>query len=123
MIFAINYKQAGIEENVSRQVKRLLRFSLSRFNGVVTRVKIRFYDVNGPRGGQDKRCHITAKLNATGQVTVYGEGGDYIEALNSCLDRLVRSTRREIDKRQNKPIRKRRREARLSVGQDETATE
>lgn len=109
MIFTINNKQAGIEEDVSRQIKRLLQFSLSRFNMIVTRVKVRCYDVNGPKGGLDKRCHITAKLNETGQVIVQGEGFDYIEAITTCLQRVVRTTRREIDRRQNSQIRKIRR--------------
>ncbi len=120
MVFTINYKQAGIKEDVSRQAKRLLRFSLSRFHGVVTRVKVRCYDVNGPKGGMDKRCHITAKLKAAGQVMVQGKGVNYIEALNNCLERLVRATRREIDKRRSMPIRINRRELKLLAYQNET---
>ena len=42
MILEINNKQAGIDKGVAHQAKRLLRFSLSRFEGVVSRVKVRF---------------------------------------------------------------------------------
>ena len=121
MVFEINNKQAGLEEDVVRRINRLLRFSLSRFDGIVTRVKVRCFDVNGPKGGLDKRCQITAKLKESGQVVVQGEGGDYVEAINSCLERVVRATRRAIDKRQDRPIRKIRREVRLFFGQDEVA--
>ncbi len=120
MILEINNKQAGVGEYVCREAKRLLRFSLSRFSGVVSRVKVRLYDVNGPKGGIDKRCRITVKLRTAGQVIVLGEGADYIEALNNCLQRLVRTTRREIDKRRSEPIRKKRREMSLLVEKNES---
>lgn len=109
MILEINNTKAGIEQNITQKAKQLLHFSLARFEGVVTRVKVRFFDVNGPKGGIDKRCRISAKLNKSGQLIVLGEGNNYLEALNGCLDRLVRSTRREIEKRHYFPLRQARR--------------
>jgi len=123
MIFETNNKQAQIDENYSNEVKRLLKFSLSRFEGAVTRVKIRFIDVNGPKGGIDKRCRISAKLRTGGQVVVSGEGEYYIEALSSCLERLVRSIRRKIGKRQSSPIRFNRRFNQEHEGKTEMLTE
>jgi len=123
MIFETNNKQAQIDENASNEVKRLLKFSLSRFEGAVTRVRIRFFDVNGPKGGIDKRCRISAKLRTGGQVVVSGEGEYYIEALSSCLERLVRSIRRKIGKRQSSPIRFNRRFNQEHEGKTEMLTE
>ena len=123
MIFETNCKQAQIDENASDEVKRLLKFSLSRFEGTVTRVKLRFFDVNGPKGGIDKRCRITAKLRTDGQVVVSGEGEHYIEALGNCLERLVRSIRRKIGKRQSYPIRFKRRFNQEYEGKSEMLTE
>ena len=108
MMFEINNKQAGLDEDEIQRTKRLLRFSLSRFEGVITRVKVRFFDVNGPKGGIGKHCRVSAKLRTTGQLIVSGVGVDYIEALNSCLQRLVRSVRRDTDKRLSTQVRKRR---------------
>lgn len=123
MIFETNNKQAQIDENASNEIKRLLKFSLSRFEGAVTRVKIRFIDVNGPKGGIDKRCRISAKLRTGGQVVVSGEGEYYIEALGNCLERLVRSIRRKIGKRQSYPIRFKRRFRQEYEGKSEMLTE
>ena len=123
MIFEINNKQAGMDKNISNEAKRLLKFSMSRFEGAVSRVKIHFFDVNGSRGGIDKRCRISAKLRATGHVIVLGEGGNYIEALNNCLERLVRSIRREIRKRRHSPIRLKRRTDITHADQNETIME
>jgi len=123
MIFETNNKQAQIDENASNEVMRLLKFSLSRFEGVVTRVKIRFFDVNGPKGGIDKRCRVSAKLRTGEQVVVSGEGEYYIEALGNCLERLVRSIRRKISKRQSYPIRFKRRLNQEYEGKSEMLTE
>jgi hypothetical protein len=120
MIFELNNKQAGMDQDVFRKVNHLLRFSLSRFEGVVTRVKARFFDVNGPKGGTDKRCRVSVELRSAGQVVVLGEGSSFFEALNNCLGRLVRATRREIDMRRTKPIRKNRRKSHLSIDQYES---
>lgn len=120
MILEINNSKAGLDEEVTRKVKEMLRFTLARFEGVVTRVVVRFIDVNGPRGGVDKRCRISAKLKTTGQLVVVGEGASPVEALAGCLDRLVRSVRREIDRRQYPRVKNMRRNRKWD---DETAGE
>ncbi|MCF6291366.1 MAG: hypothetical protein L3J03_10285 [Desulfobacterales bacterium] len=122
MILEINSKQAGIDEDVSRQARHLLRFSLSRFEGVVSRVKVRFFDINGPKGGVDKRCRIMAKLRRSGQIVVLGQGSNYLEALGNCLERLVRSTRREVEKRRYAPVRLKRRTDLVTAIQNEMPT-
>ncbi len=109
MTLVINTKKAGIDKVISYEAKRLLRYTLARFDGLVSRVKVRFFDVNGPKGGVDKRCRISAKLRTAGQITILGEGGNYMEALGNCLDRFVRSIRREIEKRRHNSVRVKRR--------------
>ena len=108
MQLELNNRKAGMDENVTREAKLQLRFFLSRFNETVLRVKATFSDVNGPKGGLDKLCIITAKMKTVGQITVQNTGHDYIEALVLCLDKLVRAIRRDIDIRRTKPIRKNR---------------
>lgn len=34
-----------------------VRFALRRLRAMAPRAKVQFSDVNGPRGGVDKRCH------------------------------------------------------------------
>ncbi len=115
MILEINNKQAGMNQEDFSQVKHLLRFTLSRFEGSVLKVTTRFFDVNGPKGGMDKRCRVVVKLSTSGQVVMTGEASNYIEALKNCLNRLVRTIRREINTKRTKPIRNNRREALLLV--------
>ena len=122
MILEINNKQGEIDEDVATEAKRLVQFSLNRFEGVVSQVKVRFFDVNGPKGGIDKRCRISTKLSTTGQVIVSGKGGNYIEAFSNCLEKLIRSVRRKVEKRRHYPIQLRQRMDLVFVDQNETTT-
>lgn len=98
MIFEINKKQAGMDQDVFYKVQYLLQFSLSRFEGTVSRVKVNFFDVNGPKRSEIKRCRVSVKLRTVGEVIVLGEGKNFVEALSNCLERLAREIRRKIDK-------------------------
>lgn len=115
MQLGINDRQGGMNEEVSLKANRLLRFSLSRFGGVVSHVKTTFLDVNGPKGGIDKRCRITVKMKTSGLLVAQSDGVDYLEALSVCLDKITRVIRREIDKRRTEPIRIIRKESQLTL--------
>jgi hypothetical protein len=46
------------------------------------RVRVRFSDVNGPKGGSDERCIVIAKLRSTtdgGEITIQSNEIDYLE--------------------------------------------
>ena len=104
MIFEINKKQAGMDQDVFYKVQYLLQFSLSRYEGTVSQVRVYFFNVKGPNRGEDKRCRVSVKMRTAGQVLVSSEGSNFVEALNNCLGRLVREIRRKIDKQRTKLI-------------------
>jgi len=93
MILAINNAKAGLEPNNTSEVKQLLSFSLTRFAAIITRVKVHFFDINGPKGGIGKRYRISKKLKTSGKIVVLDEGDHSFEALSICLDRLVAPSR------------------------------
>lgn len=81
--------------------ERRLLFALSRFGGRVLSVMLRFDDVNGPRGGVDKRCRIIAHLSPPwGDVRVEELDGDLYAAISRAADRLARAVAREAERRQ-----------------------
>ena len=51
-------------------VERRLGFALGRFEDRVHRVSVRYTDVNGPRGGADTTCRVTARIVPRGEVRV-----------------------------------------------------
>ena len=71
--------------------ERRVRFSMRRLSWLVPRVKVVLSDVNGPRGGIDKRCQVQLLANGSQDVVVTSVARDWRSALQSALGRAVRS--------------------------------
>ena len=78
-----------------------LRFALGRFDGRVTRVAVRVADVNGPRGGVDKRCRIAVRVRPAGEIVVEDTCPDLYAAIDAAAGRIGRSVQREIERLQD----------------------
>lgn len=70
--------------------ERRLRFVLRRLVSHVPRAEVQLSDVNGPRGGVDKRCQLELKTDGSGTVVVSAVAHDWRTALNDALARAAR---------------------------------
>lgn len=87
-------------------ISQQMQIFLMQYRAFIMRVRVRFSDVNGPKGGLDKRCVVIAKLRSTGgEITIQSKGMDYLEVFQSSFERLIRSLQRETTKQRQKPIR------------------
>jgi ribosome-associated translation inhibitor RaiA len=77
-------------------VVRRVHFRLSRFDGEVGSVVVRIADVNGPRGGADKRCHVLVR--GRGRVTVEELSADAYSAVDLALERAARAVSRGLER-------------------------
>jgi hypothetical protein len=66
-----------------------LRFALRRMAQQVNTARVSFTDVNGPRGGLDKRAQIQLHLDAHGTVIVGATASNWRAALEDALRRIV----------------------------------
>ncbi len=105
----ITMQQTCSNNKISCQVARRVRFAFSRFGTSIRIVTVRITDINGPKGGVDTRCVVSAKLLSAGEVVVQGEGEDAYSALNYCLSRAGRTISRSLERRRDTPIRMNRR--------------
>jgi hypothetical protein len=71
-------------------VERRVRFVLRRISWRVPRAEVQFSDVNGPRGGVDKRCQIELRTDGAGPVVVSSVKKDWRAALDDALARAAR---------------------------------
>ena len=62
--------------------ERRVRFVLRRLGWMVSRAEVRMSDVNGPRGGVDKRCQVELRTDGT--------------ALDNALTRAARFLMRQL---------------------------
>lgn len=83
---------------LSRLARRRFEFALGRFHGRVRSAAIRVVDVNGPRGGIDKRCHVTLRLTAPKRTLVIEDvDADAGVAIDRLADRTARTVARALD--------------------------
>ena len=83
--------------------ERRVRFVLRRLGWVVPRAEVQMSDVNGPRGGIDKRCQVELRTDGAGSVVVASVASDWRAALDKALAKaarfLMRALRRGADSR------------------------
>jgi ribosomal subunit interface protein len=77
-------------------VVRRIHFRLSRFDGEVGSVVVRIADVNGPKGGADKRCHVLVRGRGLGRVTVEELSADAYSAVDRAIERGARAVARGL---------------------------
>jgi hypothetical protein len=70
--------------------ERRVRFALRRLGWLVPRADVQMSDVNGPRGGIDKRCQIELRTDGAGSVVVASVASDWRTALDNALARAAR---------------------------------
>lgn len=75
---------------------RRLKFALARAEGHIRRVTVRLSDVNGPRGGIDKRCRIQVTINGLAAVVIEDTEADLYLAIDRAADRTGRSVARRL---------------------------
>ncbi len=81
-----------------------VRFVLRRLTASVPRAKVQFSDINGPRGGVDKRCQVELKTDTAGTVIITSLAHDWRTALDRSLTRATRVLTRSLQRSQ-KPVR------------------
>ena len=83
--------------------ERRVRFVLRRLGWLVPSAEVQMSEVNGPRGGIDKRCQVELRTDGAGSVVVASVASDWRTALDNALARaarfLMRLWRRDSDLR------------------------
>ena len=91
---------AGLREHVARR----LAYALNRGQDIVSRIVVRLSDVNGPRGGVDKRCGIELRLKGTSAVAIEDTEADLYAAIDRAADRAGRTLNRRLSRRREFPV-------------------
>lgn len=103
----IIFESRDIDGHQMRELSvQRVRFALRRLSALVPRAKVQFSDVNGPRGGVDKRCQVELNTEAAGTVVIASLARDWRAALDLSLRRATRVLRRSLQRKQ-KPVRAR----------------
>ena len=78
------------------RIGRRAGFALSRLAARIRRVEVRLADLNGPRGGIDKRCRVLLHLERGEPMLVEERGADLPTLIDRAMDRAGRAVRKRL---------------------------
>lgn len=96
----INIQTQGLEltEALRDYTQKRLAYALSHGQQQIQRVQVRLIDVNGPRGGVDKRCQVDVRLKGLPPIVLEDIESDLYMAIDRAVERVGRTLARRLDK-------------------------
>lgn len=102
----VDIKTSGIDltDGLREHTKRRLEFALDRAHHDVSNVTVRLSDINGPRGGFDKRCQIRIPLPHHRGVVIEETDADLYVAIDRAASRAGNTLGRQLSRRRNRAV-------------------
>lgn len=92
----IQARDFPLTEGIREHVESRVRFSLTRFRDRLHRVNVRLSDVNGPRGGVDKRCRVHLRVEGLPDIVIDDIEQDLYAAISRSTGRAERTLGRQL---------------------------
>lgn len=92
----IQARDFSLTDALQQHTQRRLHFALSRTDEHLRRVQVRLSDVNGPRGGRDKRCQLRLVISGMPDLVIEELDADLYAAINRASARAGRSLIRRL---------------------------
>jgi ribosomal subunit interface protein len=91
----------SLTDALRSHVIRRLDSALSTREVYIQRVSVRLSDINGPRGGKDKRCHIQVVMPQLPDVVIEDTDEDMYNAIDGAADRAGRTVGRRLSRQRD----------------------
>jgi putative sigma-54 modulation protein len=88
-----------LTDAIQNYTVRRLRYAVSFASEYIQRVTVRLSDINGPRGGADKRCHLVVTLENMPSVVIEDTESDLYVAIDRATERASRSVARHLERK------------------------
>lgn len=91
----------GVEKTpgFDRLLQRKLHYAFDQFGHLVQQVALAVEDLNGPKGGVDKRCRVAISVPRHPSVVVEGRGEAVLAVVSDAIDRAAQALARLRDRR------------------------
>ncbi len=98
---AIQVRNSDLTDELREHVEHRLAFALSQFPEHIRGVVAVLSDVNGPKGGIDKRCSLRVRLNGGADIVIEETEADFHVAVDRAADRAKRTLGRCLRRLRN----------------------
>lgn len=99
MHIQIHADDFDLTEGLRDHVAKRLAYAMNHGRDIVSRIVVRLSDVNGPRGGVDKRCGIEVRLKGSPTIAIDDTEADLYVAIDRAAERTGRTLDRRIARR------------------------
>lgn len=86
----------ALTEGLREYVAKRLAYMLSHADEQIMRVIVRLSDINGPRGGPDKRCLVEVRAKQIPSVVIEDTESDLYVAIDRATERTGRTLARRL---------------------------
>jgi putative sigma-54 modulation protein len=98
MQITIQARKFSLTDALYNYADRRLRSTLDSHSDYIQYITMRLSDINGPRGGKDKRCQIQITLFGLTNVVIVDTETDLYLAIDKATDRAERNVIRKIER-------------------------
>ena len=96
MEITVHARGFALTTAIETHLQRQLRFALDHLDDRVRRVFVRLSDINGRRGGIDKRCQVQVTLAGSGDVVIEDVQTDLYLAVSRAVERAAAAVTRRL---------------------------
>lgn len=104
MQVSIRGKSVKLTDSLREYISRRIYFAVGRFAPAIRTVSVRVEDVNGARGGIDKRCYMEVQLRAgrSAPLVVTTDDSNLRASVDRSANRIARKVANELERRQQR---------------------
>jgi len=102
MQIEIQARDFTLTESLGSYIERRINFFLSSKYDQIKRIRVSLSDINGPRGGVDKRCQIQISLPRLKDIVIEDTELDLYIAIDRATDRIARTVNRRLARQHTK---------------------
>jgi putative sigma-54 modulation protein len=85
-----------LTDSLRDYTQKRLAYSLCHGESHIRRVIVRLSDINGPKGGEDKRCHLELRLQGFPAVVIEDTQAELYAAISRATERAGRTLARRL---------------------------
>ena len=98
MKIEVRFRGLDASDSLREHAMRQVHSHLSRFGQDLAGVMVRIADLNGPKGGIDKRCQITVRGPRVGESSLEELSDDGYAAVSAAVERMARAVGRGLER-------------------------
>ncbi len=102
MKIKIQARHIALTSDLKAYVKRRIKYALGSRYDNIKHIVVTLSDVNGPRGGEDKRCKVHIALNGKQEIVIDDKQTHFHSAIDLATERASLALTRRIERLRNK---------------------